>query len=273
MHHDGYRSKQPLFLARKGVQVVWGKTEIFVVVLIVAAVIGWLLLVRCERQQSWEATPAAVPTRSGEEVIATAQAKKTATQVAVSERNARVVATREATLEECNETAKLKGSVTAAAPELGRHSVTVRYPSLEVALRIPGIKYEDASSEAQSFMNSACLPLIQDSNVSARLKEFPDLELVVQAKGKASDLLSATVAPIVTATAAVHATAAARDATVRSRNVTFKCERLRLAYREVSALGSELAYRHVANVMALAPQAGNTYFDSYDAKTALQKCP
>ena len=40
--------------------MVWGKTEIFVVVLIVAAVVGWLLLVRCERQQSLEATPTPV---------------------------------------------------------------------------------------------------------------------------------------------------------------------------------------------------------------------
>ena len=151
--------------------------------------------------------------------------------------------------------------------------MTVRYPSLEVALRVPGVKHEDASGEAQAFMNSTCLPLLQNAEVSARLEEFPHLQLVAQAKEKASQLLMGTVAPIVTATAGVHETTTARDATVRSRNVTFKCERMRLAHREVSALGSDLAYRHVANVMALAPQSEGAYFDSHDARTALERCP
>lgn len=79
-------------------------------------------------------------------------------------------------------------------------------------------------------------------------------------------------APMLTATAQAYAAERRKNATVRSRNVTFRCERLRLAYREVSALGQNVAFRHVANTMMLAPQGENTYFDSYDAKQALQEC-
>ncbi len=210
-----------------------------------------------------------VATRSGEEVVATAQAQRTAT--ATARENARTVTAEAeiALVAKCEETARTATSVTSQSVKaLGNHAVTVRVSDLEVdkAYVNPAV-YGNAAAPSQdaSFLVEECFWLLKDENM-----ELPALLQVKRAADKAQKLVEATVAPFVTATAAVHATARAKNATVRSKNVTIKCERLRMAEAEANRFGAN-AYSHVANIMVIA--ADGVFFDSYDAKTALEQCP
>ena len=231
--------------------------------LVLSALAATAVLTGCSKR-SWGNEPtqsqltstvlAAQPTRSGAEVIATSQVQRTATAETKSIATATTKADREAALAECEANAKASGNVTAASNSFPEHSVTVRYPSLEIALR----KSNGGKTETL-LMSSACTALLEEAS-----DEHPNLLAVKQAKDKANELLMSTVAPMITATAQANAT-------VRSRGVTFRCERLRMAAADVA--GSEHVYRHVSTVMGLAPQAEGVFFDSYDAKAALASCP
>lgn len=262
--------------------MVWGKTELVVVVALVSAIVGWFLLVRCSTEQL--PTLTAVPTRSGAEVIATNQAQKTTAAFNEEERPAAIAtqtaandAATAAKLEACEELARTAERVTAiAAPELGAHGVSVFVASLKAdktwvnpAIYGSTANKEPSVVDAYHVLINECLPLAEQEYA-----ELPHLQRVAQAKDRASQLLMGTVAPMVTATAGAHATAHAENATVRSKNITFKCERLRMAEAEANRYGAN-GYSHVANVMAIASDGMGqyTYFDSYDAKTALSKCP
>lgn len=220
----------------------------------------------------------AVATRSGVEVVATGQAQRTATATARENSRAATAEVKVALATKCETEAKKATNVVAVSHEdLGSHAVAVLVPSLEVDLFYvnPAIfghakNESNSAANAYNFLINECLPLAEESAT-----ESPHLKRVKQATDKASKLLEATVAPMVTATARAYATARAANANVRSRNITFKCERLRLAEAEASKFGSGLVYQHVANVMMLTQQAqvASVYFDSYDAKTALEQCP
>ncbi len=252
----------------------WGKTEFIAVAVFVALVIVVLASIAdCNRNResgknivytqlpsatsSVTATlgPTALPTRNSAELIATAQAKRTATAEALL-----------ATLEECEETASKGKNITAES--LDGHRVTVSIFSGEVVDENVTIASDERRDvEAEKFLIETCFPLL-----SRATDDHRHLQAVKQAKKKANDLVEATVAPLRTATARAHATTVARNATVVSRGVTFKCERLRLAQRE-SSIFPEIVYQHVANIMQNAPQAAGVFFDSYDAKVALEQCP
>ncbi len=255
--------------------MVWGKAELTVFVTLVSASVGWFLLVCCSTEPLL--VPTVVPTRSGEEVIATAKAHRTAT---TTSREIAHIATATATtakLEACEELARTAERVSAvAAPELGAHGVSVFVASLKVDKTWvnPTIYGGSASKDtsvvdAYHVLINECLPLAEQEYA-----ELTHLQRVAQAKDKASQLLMGTVAPMVTATAGAHATARAENATVRSKGVTFKCDRLRMAQREVGRDGASV-YSHVANIMTIVSDGMGeyAYFDSYDAKTALEQCP
>lgn len=252
----------------------WGTTELIGVAVFVALVVVVLASIAdCNRNResgknivytqlpsatsSVTATlgPTAIPTRSSAELIATAQAKRTATAEALL-----------ATLDKCEETAAEAKNVTAES--LNSHQVTVSISSGDVVdENATNASDERQDVEAEKFLIETCFPLLSRAS-----DEHPHLLALKRAKKKASDLVEATVAPLRTATARAHATTVARNATVVSRGVTFKCERLRLAQRE-SSIFPEIVYQHVANIMQNAPQAEDVFFDSYDAKVALEQCP